>query len=134
MPTRPQRARILIADDDDDLRAMLVVALAGDDIEVQEARDGRDLIDAIGNALLASPPQLPDAIITDVCMPGVSGLAALESIRQAGVETPVFVITGKLDATTHREAARLGVAAVFVKPFDVESLWKAVSSTLRRAH
>ena len=63
-----------------------------------------------------------DVIVTDVQMPGHSGLDVLRDIRRTEWSTPVIVISGFGDASTCCAAHRLGAAAVFHKPLDVDAL------------
>lgn len=92
--------RILVADDDADMRAWLRVALEPIQADVEEAVDGSDLL----CALAESEPY--NLVITDVRMPGLYGWQALASARTAGVKTPFLVITAFPEDA--RVAATLG--------------------------
>ncbi len=59
-------------------------------------------------------------------MPGWNGLAVLQHLRREDWAMPFIVITAFGDEDTHQEASRLGAAAVFDKPFDVDDLRTAV--------
>ncbi|MCU0620050.1 MAG: response regulator [Gemmatimonadales bacterium] len=125
--------RILVADDDEDLRDLLAFALRADGYEMVEVADGTELIASVFDGQLQGRSASTLAlIITDIRMPGRTGMEALASLRQAQVHTPVIVITGFGDAATLAEARRLGVAAVFDKPFDLDLLRAAVRDLLKR--
>ena len=124
---RLRRARIVVAEDDPDMRALLVAALKRDDYEIIEARDGWELLQYVTAQHL--PAQADDdkvdLVVSDIRMPGISGLHVLEGMRCCDSETPVILITAFGDFATHDEASRLG-ASVFNKPFDLEDLRTAV--------
>ena len=120
-PLRP--TRIMLAEDDRELRKVLALALRRDGYEVAEARDGNHLRSYLG-ALLYNKHQADpvDLIITDVRMPGPSGVEMLEWLRGVVWSIPVIVITSFGDPVLHAEARRLGALAVLDKPFDVNEL------------
>jgi len=118
--------RVLLAEDDDQMRMLVAAALRADGHHVVEARDGRALLDEIGSELLGERPgQLTDLIVSDIRMPGLTGLEVLAGIRQARWSTPVILITAFGDEATHVAARALG-AACFDKPFDLDDLRTAV--------
>ncbi len=120
-------ARVLVAEDEAELRELVAVTLRRDGYEVVTARDGSELLDRLATARLHEDTSAPvDLIISDVKMPGWTGLQILEGIRSSDWATPVLLITGYGDREIRREAARLGVAAFFDKPFDLDDLRTAV--------
>jgi len=104
------------------MRALLRRALQRQGYEVVEAADGPGLVQAIIDGLLADQTLVPDLIITDVRMPGYSGLEVVARLRREGWTTPVILITAFGDAQVHRDAALLGAARVLDKPFAMEDL------------
>jgi CheY-like chemotaxis protein len=121
------RARILLAEDDDELRRMLVSTLRKDGYEVLEARSGSELLRLINEQLPDAHEQAGiDLVISDIRMPGMTGLNVLAGLRQRDWATPVMLITAFGDGEVHREARRLGAAAVFDKPFDLDDFRTAV--------
>jgi DNA-binding response OmpR family regulator len=119
--------RVLLAEDDADLRGLLAAALRADGFEVVEAATGPELVAAIASSLMGvggAPP--PAVIVTDIRMPGKSGLEVIAGMRGVDVTTPVILITGFGDAAARDQARRLGVAAIFDKPFDLDELRAAV--------
>lgn len=121
--------RVLVAEDDPEMRDLIASALTDEGFDVLQARDGRELVEILGAML---PPtarlQPPDVIITDIRMPGPSGLEGLAILRQSSWAVPVIVITAFGDLATHAEARRLGAAVVLDKPFDLDVLRTAVIS------
>jgi CheY-like chemotaxis protein len=124
-------ATVFVADDDLEMLALLTHALRRDGYDVLAVRSGAQLLEAIERGLVQSPIVRPDLIVTDIRMPGRSGLEVVERLRQAGWDIPVVVITAFGDGETHRAAARLQ-AAIFDKPFDVDDLRTAVLNLIGR--
>jgi DNA-binding response OmpR family regulator len=126
---RPRR--VLVAEDDADTRAAIIWVLRADGYEVIEASDGREATDRIAGSMLfedGGPP--PDLIITDVRMPGISGLSLVAGIRARHWKTPIIVITAHDTDTIRAEAKRIGADVVFIKPFDLDDLRTAVTNML----
>lgn len=120
---RAQRPRLVLADDDQELRTLLVAALRADGYDVIEVQDGSQLISCLATQLLCERDGQPiDLVISDLRMPGCSGLDVLAGLRFSNRLTPFILLTAFGDAQTHREARRLGAACVFDKPFDVDDL------------
>jgi len=119
---------ILIAEDNDDLRAMLRQLLEGDGYAVAEAGDGRAAVEA-------TVGQRPDLIIMDLAMPDMDGLSAVAEIRrQAGgaAETPVLIVSA-FDRIEYRtEAVSAGCGGFIVKPVDPAALLRTVRLMLRQ--
>lgn len=118
------RPRILLAEDDGDMRALLASFLRQAGYDVVECRDGIELLDKIEGY---GPPDEQtdfDLIISDICMPGVTGLSLLEGLRQWEELRPLkmILITAFGDEQTRERARRLGAVAVLDKPFDLEDL------------
>jgi DNA-binding NtrC family response regulator len=121
-----QRPRVLLAEDDAELRQLLSGVLRRDGFEVLEARDGNELLSLIGREIATRGEQGFSLIVSDIRMPGFTGMTILAGLRRADWPTPVMLITGFGDPNTHREAERLGAAAVFDKPFDMDDFRTAV--------
>jgi CheY-like chemotaxis protein len=119
--------RVLLAEDDPDMRELLASALRQDGLDVVEARDGAALLDRLAEALSADGDlDGYDVIVSDIRMPGYSALDILAGVRRALRHTPVILITAFGDRVTHERAMRLGAIAVFDKPFDIDDLRMAV--------
>src|SRR5205823_2679472 len=107
--------RILIADDDADIRQLLSDRLTSEGYVVQTAPDGRD-------ALLALHGAKFDGLILDIGMPGVDGLQVLHHIREAQPELPVVMITAAERHHRALVAMQAGAQAYLLKPFDADTL------------
>ena len=126
-------ARILLAEDDAEMRSMLSTALRSDGYEVVEASSGSDLLEEISMLLFRGEAIPADLIVSDERMPGLLGSEVLAGLRRARWPTPFVLITGFGDDDTHREAFRLGASAVFDKPFDLDELRRTVVELLQQA-
>jgi CheY-like chemotaxis protein len=123
--------RVLVAEDEEDLRVLLSTMLAKDGYEVIAVGDGAELLDYLGSVHLQDGSARPvDLIISDIQMPGWTGLQILQGIRAKDWATPVILITGFGSREVRREASRLGVTAFFDKPFDVDDLRTTVLNVL----
>jgi CheY-like chemotaxis protein len=129
-PHAVERLRILLAEDHPETRALLATMLRGQGYEVLEAANGYEFLAVVSRAWLQRSGRFPDLIITDVRMPGPSGLRIIESLRASYWFIPVIVITAFGDPETHEEAARLGAHAVIDKPFDLARLRETVVELL----
>jgi DNA-binding response OmpR family regulator len=123
--------RILLAEDDVEMRALLVWSLRREHYDVTECVDGFDLLSKLEGFLrdfggLAGF----DLVISDICMPGATALEVLESMRGCENLPPVILVTAFGDAHTHSEAARLGAAVLFDKPFEIRDLLAKVRELL----
>jgi two-component system nitrogen regulation response regulator NtrX len=114
--------RILIIDDEANIRRMVGALLKSEGFEVSEA--------ANGNAgLLALPEVKPDLVLLDLMMPpGPDGLATLEKIRTTDEEIPVIMMSGKAQLADAVRAVQSGAFQFLEKPLAPESLLVAVRS------
>lgn len=111
------------------MRALLVAALHRDHYDVVEVRDGWELLEYLTVKRLRREGDCNvDLVISDLRMPGFSGLNVLAGLRCADEFIPFILITAFGDPSTHREAHRLGAAAVFDKPFDLDALRATVDN------
>ena len=118
-------AALLLVDDDAPIRRMLERTLTAEGYDVVAAADG-------GAALAAVERSVPDAIVLDVTMPGMDGLAVTRRLRAKGLRVPILLLTAR-DAV-HERVAGLDAGAddYLVKPFDVDELSARVRALLRR--
>jgi two-component system, response regulator, stage 0 sporulation protein F len=130
------RGRLLVAEDDPAFRCLLVSALRADAHVVVEVSNGVDLIDALGGSLHPGRDAgCFDLVLSDVRMPGWTGLDALASLGHGPALPPVVFITAFGDEELHRRALRAGALAVFDKPIDLDDLRLFVREfLLRRFH
>lgn len=120
----PRRPRVAIAEDNVEMRRLIAATLRGDGYDVVEAGDGTELIARLESLSGADGPARTavELIVSDLRMPGLSGMDVLGAIRDGNWRTPFILITAFGDEETHREAHDLGAAAVLDKPFDLERL------------
>jgi DNA-binding response OmpR family regulator len=131
--TITRSARILLAEDDREMRSLLAWTLEDNGYEVVEAENGLELVRCLSSVLVDGESGRPhseyDVIVSDVRMPGMTGLEVLKSLRKRDHLTPIILITAFGDEETHAEAKRLG-AAMIDKPFDTVDLLAAVRRAL----
>jgi CheY-like chemotaxis protein len=123
---RPLRARVLIADDEHRIRLALRTCLEAEGYVVDEARDGREAIDAVlGSA--------PDVLVVDLAMPVLDGLSVLRELAtlEGAARPRVIVLTAYGSISAAELAHELGAVAFLEKPVMPESLRAAVAMALR---
>ncbi|HLB54813.1 MAG TPA: sigma-54 dependent transcriptional regulator, partial [Gemmatimonadales bacterium] len=118
------KPRVLIVDDEANIRRMLAALLKGEGFEPEQA--------ANGNAALLSLDQIhPDAILLDLQMPpGPDGLMTLQQIRERDASTPVIMMSGKAQLTDAVKAIKLGAFQFLEKPLTPEAVLVALRSGL----
>ncbi|MEX2983377.1 response regulator transcription factor [Streptomyces sp. C36] len=117
---------VLVVDDDPDVRAAVVDSLTVEGYAVRSAADGLEALSAV-----ASAP--PGAIVLDLAMPVLDGLAVCRRLRELGDRTPVLVLTAR-DAVSDRVAGLdAGADDYLVKPFALDELLARLRALLRRA-
>ncbi|MBI2403178.1 MAG: response regulator [Gemmatimonadetes bacterium] len=119
-------ARILVIDDDADVRSVIRRHLQTEGHDVVEAADGR-----AGMKLFRDRPA--DLVVTDLFMPEQEGLETIRELRRSFKDAKILVVTGaapggSFDFRAH--AARLGAGAALTKPFTREELLGAVHALL----
>jgi DNA-binding response OmpR family regulator len=126
--------RILLADDDVELRVLVATALREDGYEVVEVHDGGRLLVQVAAAYAGQgPDSVCDLIVADIRMPVSSGVQILECLRKAHWVTPVILITAFGTRAIRRYVESLG-AVLFHKPFDLDDLRTAVVNLLPPEH
>ena len=117
--------RVLLADDDPDLRNLLAASLQRSGYAVLAGASGREVLNLFSSASVhAIPP--PDVIVLDIRMPTHSGLELLMALRLAEWEIPVILITGFGDEMTHARAKEFGAFALLDKPLRPAALLDAI--------
>jgi DNA-binding response OmpR family regulator len=112
--------RILLAEDDVEMRRFLIAQLQLDGYEVIEAQHGPQLLEQLYASQLDSESFDIELVVSDVRMPGISGLEILRGLRRFDEAPPVILITAFGTAQLHAEAKRLGAVGMFDKPFDMD--------------
>jgi DNA-binding NtrC family response regulator len=118
-PRTGRAPRVVVAEDDAELRRLLAVKLRKSGYDVVEAVSGERLAQHL---LAEGGLEQTDLILSDIRMPGLSGMDLLAYLHTRGQFPPVVLITAFGDWRTHEEAERLGATAVFDKPLDLDDL------------
>lgn len=117
--------RILIADDEEDLRLLVQITLENPSYHILTAVDGRRAVDAVC-------AQIPDLLILDWMMPGLNGCEVVKILRQnpdtAGI--PIVMLTAKDGMESRKQIASLNLAGYLVKPFSPLELIQKVREVL----
>ena len=122
-PSPGSPARILVVDDDKDIRQISAAALARFGYQVDAAEDGA----AAWEALQADNY---DLLITDHNMPKLTGVELVEQLRAAHMELPVILVTGASPAEEMDRNPRLRLAAILLKPVWPDQLLETVREVL----
>ncbi len=118
------RPRLLLADDEDPLRRAMARGLSAAGFDVSEAADGRQAAELVANASF-------DAVVTDVSMPGMTGIELLRTVRERDLDLPVLLISGAPDVDSAVEAVRYGATDYLVKPVEMSVLDRKVRQAVR---
>jgi DNA-binding response OmpR family regulator len=116
--------RVLVVDDENDIRGLVRELLERAGHDVLEAPDGSE-------ALRLFYAEHPDVVVLDVSMPGLTGWEVLERIREVG-ETPVIMLTANADELDKVRGLRAGADDYITKPFGRQELLARVDAQLRR--
>lgn len=118
--------RLLLVDDEDNLRSMLEAALRHLGFDVCPVANGRD-------ALAAATEVKPDLIVLDLMLPDLDGFEVCRRLRSDGVRTPVVFLTARDGTEDKVRGLTLGGDDYLVKPFSIEELVARINAVLRRS-
>lgn len=125
---RGEASRVLIAEDNKEMRRLLVWALKKRGFQVTEACDGPDLFFRLSTQ--AGPDARYDLLVSDIRMPHMTGLEVMQGLQRVkSLLPPTILITAFGDEQIHRTAGDLG-AVVFDKPFELDDLIEKIEETL----
>jgi two-component system response regulator MprA len=116
---------VLVVDDDGPIRRMLERTLAAEGYAVSAVADG-------GAALAAVELSVPDAVVLDVAMPGLDGLAVCRRLRAKGLALPILLLTARDEVDDRVAGLDAGADDYLVKPFAAEELLARIRALLRR--
>ena len=116
--------RILIIDDEDSIREYLSMMLEREGYEVTASEDGK-------KALRLNTKKAHDVVITDIQLPGISGLDVLTTLRETDPTIPVIIITGHSSQESAIEALNIGAFYYLLKPVSNEELKQVVRTALQ---
>jgi CheY-like chemotaxis protein len=117
---------VLIAEDNEDMRALLAHSLRQSGYSVIECADGLDLMEHVSSLLGERVCQHVDLIISDVRMPWLTGLEVLRGTHEYVGYPPFVLITAFPDEETRAQAKRLGAALMLSKPFEMDYFLEVV--------
>ena len=120
-------SRVLIVDDEANLRKVLSAMLRREGYEVAAAANGEE-------ALAEFDKNGADVVVTDLVMPQVGGMEVLKGISTRSPDVPVIIITAHGDVAAARQAFLARAVDFIEKPFDGEQLLAAIEVALGRAH
>lgn len=120
--------KILVVDDEEEVRKTIRLQLKDTGLEVVEAEDGKKAIEVLD----AENVTLVDAILCDVRMPNVNGVEAIAYFRREYPHIPVIVLTGYPDVKLAVEFMKEGVVEYLVKPVEKEKLVETVMKAIDR--
>ena len=113
--------RVLVVDDDPDIRELLVSVLTDDGYEAESARNGRDALEVLER-------WTADVIVLDLMMPVMDGWTFAKRMKEKWT-IPIIVLSAATEVRKH--AARLGAADVLPKPFDLDTLLPCIARVAR---
>jgi DNA-binding NtrC family response regulator len=111
--------RVLLVDDDAVLGRIYACALVAAGFSVDLAKDGAEGLER----LLAGSY---DVVVSDLCMPRMTGLDLLQQVRRMRRDVPVILMTAQLDAKAYELAREMGTMRYLIKPMKMEQLARAV--------
>lgn len=121
--------RVLVVDDEEQIRKVVGMTLKKAGYDVQEAEDGKRAIEVINEG---ENPLMVDVIICDIRMPKVNGTEAIAYFRAQYPSTPVVVLTGYPDVQLATSLLKGGVVEYLVKPVDRDKLLGAVKTAMEK--
>jgi two-component system KDP operon response regulator KdpE len=117
--------RILVVDDEPQIRRVMKMTLGGQGYEIVEARSGEEALEKFRD-------ELPDLVLLDLNMPGIGGLETCRQLR-ASSETPIIVLTVRNTEEEKVQALDAGADDYVTKPFGMKELLARIRAALRRA-
>ena len=126
VPTAPstrQAGRVLVVDDEAEVRALLEDFLAPKGYRVRSVADGAAALREVMN-------EAPDLVLLDIDMPRLDGIEALRAIRGVAREVRIVMISGKASLDTAKQALVYGAFDYIAKPFDLDHLSEVVAAAV----
>ena len=121
-----QQHKLLIIDDERRMCVVLKTALESDKLAVTTANSGEA-------AMAAMEVDKFDVIISDIKMPGISGMTVLQRVKANSPETDVLRMTASADAQTAVNAMKMGAYDYIIKPFEIDVLRHKVKNILEKS-
>ena len=118
--------KVLVVEDDPNLRQLMSVFLRRNGFEVMRAQDGEEALSLLETAM-------PDLIVCDIMMPRMDGFALTGDLRQAYPELPILMVTAREALEDKRKAFSVGTDDYMVKPIELDELLLRINALLRRS-
>jgi FixJ family two-component response regulator len=120
----PRDLEIAVIDDDQSFRVALVESLSSLGYGADGYASAEDYIGLIGGKSF-------DCVVTDIHMPGMSGLELMKHLAAQGTTTPVILITARSDANLEAKATVAGAACLLRKPFEINDLIECIEGAVK---
>ena len=125
MATADKPAKVLVVDDEENIRELLSVSLKFQGYEVETAADGPRALDAVRTFK-------PDVLVLDVMMPGMDGFGLLRRLRADGVDAPALFLSARDSVEDKVNGLTIGGDDYVTKPFSLEEVVARIRAVLRR--
>jgi CheY-like chemotaxis protein len=126
----PHMPHVMIAEDDEEFRRLLVSSFEASGFAVSHCTDGTQLFTRTAGSILDMTKTKVDLIISDVRMPGYTGIEFLARLNDLQWRIPIILITAFGDSETHARALAMGAFAIMDKPFEIENLVRQARQAL----
>ena len=127
-----QMSRILIVEDEDLIRDMIVIALEEEGYEVITASDGRAALDFLQSSKINASEFPFDLLVLDLMLPSVNGLDICRLLRYEGNTIPILILSAKASETDRVLGLEVGADDYLTKPFSMRELVARCRALLRR--
>jgi FixJ family two-component response regulator len=115
--------RVAVVDDEASVRKALGRLLAASKLAVETFASGQEFLDSL-------PDHMPDCLILDLYMPGLTGLAVQRELAGAGLRLPTVIITAYDEPELRGQCLAAGAAVYLLKPFDDQTLLEAIEKAV----
>jgi FixJ family two-component response regulator len=121
----PTRRQIAVIDDDESFRVALVESLSSFGYEAAGFSSAEGYI-------LTPRDRSFDCLVTDIHMPGMSGLDLVKRLAAQGATTPIILVTARSDINLQAKALAAGVVRLLIKPFEIKDLIECIEGAVHR--
>ena len=118
--------KILVVEDDKNLRKLITTYLQRNKYNTYEATNGEEALNVLDQSYI-------DLIVSDIMMPKMDGYELIKSLREAKYDVPILIITAKSEIEDKKEGFLLGADDYMVKPIDIEEMLLRIQVLLRRS-
>ncbi|WP_046216632.1 response regulator [Paenibacillus wulumuqiensis] len=119
-----EQKKILIVDDQNGIRILLVELFSNEGYQMFQAANGKAALEVVEQ-------EVPDLVLLDMKIPGMDGLEILRHIKSTHPQIHVIMMTAYGELDIIQKARDLGAIGHFTKPFDIDEMRKAVDQSLR---